>query len=66
MYVPLKFQTFLLQTTQHYNPEDCTLYSHRLGKQQSWSGCCEVEKNLLPLPGIEPLAVQSAAHHYMD
>jgi hypothetical protein len=26
----------------------------RLGGLQSESGCCGIEKNLLPLPGIEP------------
>jgi hypothetical protein len=26
----------------------------RLGEHQSWSGRCGKDKNLLPLPGIEP------------
>jgi hypothetical protein len=37
------------------------LDSRRMGKCQSWSICCGEEKNLGPLPGIEPQMVQPVA-----
>jgi hypothetical protein len=36
----------------------------RLGGPQSWFGCSGEEKNSQPLPGVEPLIIQSIAQLY--
>jgi hypothetical protein len=46
----------LLSGTEPHYPQNW-----RLGGHQSWSGHFGNEKNLFPLPGIEPRIVQPAA-----
>jgi len=50
-----------LHTSTTLPPEKELRYplNSRLGVPQRWSGCFEVEKKILPLPGIESLIAQS-------
>jgi hypothetical protein len=44
-----------------FTPREAAPNIHWLGGSQGQSGCCGVEKNLIPLPGIEP---QPSIHLY--
>jgi hypothetical protein len=44
----------------------CHPLGMRQGGPQRQSGCCGEEKNLLPLPRDQTLAVQHVAHHHFS
>jgi hypothetical protein len=46
--------SFTLKPLYTWGISPCYPLGRRVGGPQSWSGRCEVEKNLLPLSGIEP------------
>jgi hypothetical protein len=53
-------------TTELQAPVALTPFHRKLGGLQSRRGQYEIEKSLLPNPGIEPLSSKPVARHYTD